>query len=92
MKGAELRAAKVRSIASLEDFVDQGAFMGVVADYYTLGRAAATIVHRHQGGRHLRDMPVAADQNPVLKINGPTTRALGIRILEVVLKRAVMVE
>ena len=90
--GAELRAAKVRSIAAIETFVEEGALMGVVADYYELGRAAATIVQRHQGGRRLQDMPVLADQNPVLKINGPTTRALGVKIPEAMLKRAVIVE
>src|SRR5262249_41300994 len=90
--GAELRAAKVRSIASLEAFVEQGAFMGVVADYYTLGRAAATIVQRHQCGQRFSDLPVLADHNPVLKINGPTSRALGVKIPDALRKHAVMVE
>jgi len=90
--GAELRAAKVRSIASLEAFVEQGAFMGVVADYYTLGRAAATIVHRHQGGQQLSNMSLLADPNPVLKVNSTTARALGITIPEPLRKRAVIVE
>lgn len=90
--GAELRAAKVRSIASLEAFVEQGAFMGVVADYYALGRAAATIVHRHLGGQRLQDMPVLADPNPVLKINGTTGRALGVAIPDAIRRRAVIVD
>jgi len=90
--GAELRAGKVRSIASLEAFVEQGAFMGVVADYYTLGRAAAAIVHRHQGGQQLSNMPLLADPNPVLKVNSTTARALGIMIPEPLRKRAVIVE
>jgi hypothetical protein len=37
-------------------------------------------------------MPVASDQNPRLKINDPTTRALGITIPAAVLKRAVTVK
>jgi ABC-type uncharacterized transport system substrate-binding protein len=90
--GAELRAAKVRSIASLEAFVEHGAFMGVVADYYSLGRAAATIVQRHQGGQPLSSMPVLADPKPVLKVNGTTARALGITLPEPLRKRAVLVE
>jgi putative ABC transport system substrate-binding protein len=89
---AELRAGKVRSIASLEAFVEQGAFMGVVADYYTLGRAAAGIVHRHQGGQQLSNMPLLADPNPVLKVNSTTARALGITLPEPLRKRAVTVE
>ena len=88
----ELRAAKLRTIGGLEGFVDQGAFMGIVADYYTLGRAAATIVHRHQGGQRLADMPVLGDRNPALKVNGPTSRALGLKIPDALRKRAVVVE
>jgi ABC-type uncharacterized transport system substrate-binding protein len=90
--GTELRGAKVRSIASLEAFVEQGALMGAVADYYALGRSAATIVHRHLAGQRLQDMPVLADQNPELKINGTTRRAFGVRIPEDIRKRAVIVE
>jgi ABC-type uncharacterized transport system substrate-binding protein len=92
MVGAELRAAKVRGIASLEAFVEQGALMGVVADYYTLGRAAATIVHRREGGQQLAKMPVLADPNPALKVNGTTARALGVTLHEPLRKRAVIVE
>ena len=89
---AELRAAKVRSFTAIEEFVEQGALMGVVADYYTLGRAAATIVHRHEGGQQLSTMPLMADPNPTLKINGTTARALGLTIPESLRKRAVFVE
>jgi putative ABC transport system substrate-binding protein len=90
--GSELRTAKVPSIATLEVFVENGALMGVVADYYTLGREAATIVHRHEGGQPLANMPVLTDPNPVLKVNGTTARALGVTIPEPLRKRAVIVE
>ena len=90
--GAELRAAKMPSLTPLEEFVEHGALMGVVAHYYTLGRAVAAIVHRHQGGQQLSTMPVVADQNPTLKINGTTARALGVVIPDAIRKRAVVVE
>jgi len=90
--GAELKAARVKSIAAIESYIDHGALMGVVPDYHQLGKAAATIVHRHQGGQKLQDMPVQADRDPVLKINGATGRLLGITIPELVRKRAIVVE
>ena len=90
--GAELRAAKVRSIASIEAFVEHGALMGVVADYYALGRAAATIVHRHQGGQRLQEMPILADRDPVFMVNATTSRALNVEIPAALRKRARIVE
>jgi ABC-type uncharacterized transport system substrate-binding protein len=90
--GAELRAAKVKSIAAIETYVDNGALMGVVPEYTDLGKLAATIVHRHQGGQKLQDMAVLADREPVLKINGATSRALGVAIPDAIRKRAVLVE
>ena len=90
--GAELKAAKVRSIAAIETYVDHGALMGVVPEYGDLGKLAASIVHRHQGGHRLHDMGVLADREPVLKINGATSRALGVTIPDAVRKRAVIVE
>jgi ABC-type uncharacterized transport system substrate-binding protein len=90
--GAELRAAKVRSIAALESYVDQGALMGVVPEYQQLGRAAAAIVHRHRAGQRLQDMPIQADREPVIKINVTTSRALGVAIPDALRKRAILVE
>jgi ABC-type uncharacterized transport system substrate-binding protein len=92
MVGAALRAAKVKSIAAIETYVDHGALMGVVPDYHDLGKAAAAIVHRHQGGQRLHDMAVQADREPVLKINGATSRALSVAIPDEIRKRAVIVE
>jgi ABC-type uncharacterized transport system substrate-binding protein len=90
--GAELRAAKVKSIAAIETYVDHGALMGVVPEYADLGKLAAGIVHRHQGGQRLHDMAVLGDRDPVLKINGATSRALSVAIPDVIRKRAVIVE
>ena len=90
--GAELRAARVKSIAALDTYIDHGALAGVVPDYNKLGRAAATIVHRHQGGQKLQDMPVETDKDPLLKVNGVTSRALSVAIPEAIRRRAVIVE
>ena len=90
--GTELRAAKVKSIAAIETYVDEGALIGVVPEYHDLGRLAASILHRHQGGQRLQDMAVLADREPVLKINGATSRTLGVTIPDAIRKRAVIVE
>jgi putative ABC transport system substrate-binding protein len=90
--GAALREARVKSIASLEPFIDHGALLGVVPSYYQLGKAAAAIVQQHQGGRRLQDMPVETDQDPVLKINATTSRLLKVTIPDAVRRRATFVE
>ena len=90
--GSELRAAKLKSIASLESFIEKGALMGLVPDYRELGKAAAIIVHRHEQGAKLKDMPVQTAKKPLLMINKATSRALNINIPEALLKQAVVVE
>jgi hypothetical protein len=43
-------------------------------------------------GQRLHDMAVLGDRDPVLKINGATSRALSVAIPDVIRKRAVIVE
>jgi ABC-type uncharacterized transport system substrate-binding protein len=90
--GGELRAGKVKSIAALESYVDQGALMGLVPGYRELGRAAAMLVHRHVKGQALQEMAVEADRAPLLKINLATARALNVAIPETLRKRAILVD
>ena len=90
--GAKLREAKVKSIGSLESFIKDGALIGVVPDYYQLGKSIASIVERHQKGEKLQNIPVATVKEPTLMINKTTADLLQIAIPEDVLKRAVLVE
>jgi len=90
--GSELKAAKVKSIGSIEGYIENGALVGVVPDYYELGKAAATIVHRHQGGQKLKDIAVQTAKEPVLLINKTTSQALNINIPEGLLGKAIIVE
>jgi ABC-type uncharacterized transport system substrate-binding protein len=90
--GSELRAAKIKSIASIDTFIEKGALMGVVPDFHELGKAAAMIVHRHQQGTKLKDMPVQRAKKPLLMINKGTSRALNVKVPEAFLKTAVTVE
>jgi len=57
-----------------------------------LGKAAAMIVHRHQQGTKLKDMPVQAAKKPHLMINKTTSKALNIKMPDALLKQAEIVE
>lgn len=84
--GSQLRVAKVKSIGSVKAFIDNGALIGVVPDYYEMGRAVATIVDRHQKGERLQDIHVHQGyrtKEPILMINETTSDILDFNIPEV---------
>ena len=66
--------------------------MGVVFDYYQLGRTVARIVARHQIGEKRQNRPIAPVEEPYLLINKTTSDILNINIPEAVLKKATIVE
>jgi len=90
--GSQLRAAKIKSIGEIQSFIENGVLMGVVIDYYQLGRAAAKIVDRHQKGEKLQNIPIGKVKEPYLLINKTTSDILNIKIPEAVLKKAIIVE
>jgi len=90
--GSQLRTAKVKSIGAIKSFIENGVLMGVVIDYYQLGRAAAKIVDRHQKGEKLQNIPIEKVEEPYLVINKTTSDILNIKIPEAVLKNATIVE
>lgn len=90
--GAELKAAEVKSIGSIKRYIDKGALMGVVTDYYKLGEAAATIVDRHEKGEKLQDIPVYTERKPVLVINKTTSQLLNVKVPSDLLAGAVIVQ
>jgi len=90
--GSQLRAAKVKSIGAIKSFIENGALMGVVIDYYQLGRTVARIVDRHQKGEKLQNIPIEKVEEPYLVINKTTSDILNINIPEAVLKKAIIVE
>lgn len=93
--GAQLRVAKVKSIGCLKAFIDNGALMGVVPDYYEMGRVAATIVDRHQKGEKLQDIPVQQGyrmKEPTLMINKTTSDILNFSIPEALKEKAIIVD
>jgi putative tryptophan/tyrosine transport system substrate-binding protein len=90
--GSCLRTAKVKSIAATKRFVENGALMGVVTDYYRLGKTVAKIVDRHQKGEKLQNISIEKVENPYLVINKTTRDILNINIPEAVMKKAIIVE
>ena len=90
--GSELRAAKVRSFGATKEYVDGGVLLGLVPDYYKLGKAAAGIVDRHEKGEKLQNIPVATDEEPTLLINKATARLLNVTIPEELFAKATFVE
>ncbi len=90
--GDKLRVAKVKSIGSIKRFIDNGALVGVVPNYYRVGKSAAKVVDRHQKGEKLQIIPVYLPEEPILVINKTTADVLKITIPETLLKKAVIVE
>ncbi len=93
--GSQLRVAKIKSIGSIKAFIDNGALIGVVPDYYEMGRAVATIVDRHQKGEMLQDIPVHQGyrtKEPILMINKTTSDILDFNIPVALLKKAIIVD
>jgi ABC-type uncharacterized transport system substrate-binding protein len=90
--GSHLRTAKVKSIGAIKSFIENGVLMGVVFDYYQLGRTVARIVDRHQKGEKLQNIPIAKVEEPYLLINKTTSDILNINIPEAILKKATIFE
>jgi len=90
--GSKLIEAKIKSFCSIQSYVDNGALMGVVSDYYQLGKASASIVDRHKKGEKLHNISIEITRDPTLVINKTTANLLNITIPEAVLKKVILVE
>jgi putative ABC transport system substrate-binding protein len=90
--GRQLRAAKVKSFAPIKDFVTKGILMGLVPNYYVLGKEAAKIIDSHQRGIKLQDIPIVTVKEPRFVINTTTANLLEMTIPEEILKKALIIE
>jgi putative ABC transport system substrate-binding protein len=90
--GSRLKTAKIKSIGAIKRFIENGALMGVVVDYYQLGKTAAGILDRHQKGEKLQNIPIKRVEKPYLVINKTTSDILNINIPEAVLEKATIVK
>ena len=78
--GKALSKGKVFSIGAQKDYIRHGVSIGIVPDYYHLGRVAAGYIHRHKTGESLAEIPIYQVKNPQLLINETTRRQLGLDI------------
>ncbi len=90
--GSRLTKAGILSIGAQKEYVLKGVLMGLVPDYYKLGKAAANILDRHVKGEKLKDIPVQIDKNPKIAINEKTGKVLKISIPEELSRNAVIIE
>jgi ABC-type uncharacterized transport system substrate-binding protein len=90
--GSKLRESQIKSFGSIQSYVDNGALMGVVSDYYQLGKVSASIVDRHQKGEKLHNIPIEITKDPTLVINKTTAALLNITIPEALVKKVILVE
>jgi len=88
--GTKLKQARIASFGSLKDYIEGGVLMGVVVDYFSLGKAVATIIDKHQRGTNLQDIPVVMPSAYFLCINRTTKLLLDFPIPETLMKRAVL--
>ncbi len=89
--GEKLKIAKIMSIGAQKDYIDNGALLGLIPDYYQLGTVAAGIIDRHRKGEKLENIPVHTVRKPTLFINETTRKALGISISIELLKKATII-
>jgi ABC-type uncharacterized transport system substrate-binding protein len=90
--GSQLRTAKIKSIGEIMSFIENGVLMGVVIDYYELGKAVSKIVDRNQKGEKLQDIPIEKINKTSLVINKTTSDILNIKIPEAILKKTTIVK
>ena len=87
--GAKLKEARIASFGSLKDYIEGGLLMGFVVDYFSLGKAVATIIDRHQKGTKLQDIPIVMPSAHLLCINRTTKDLLEFPIPEKLMETGV---
>lgn len=80
--GEKLAQGNIPSIAAQEDSIKGGALVGLVPDYYVLGKLAAGIVDQSRKGRKMGEIPVAIPKDFRLVVNKRTCDLLGIQLPE----------
>jgi len=78
--GQSIKAVDILSIGALKEYVSEGVLIGLVPDYFNLGREAASILDRHMKGEALSNIPICTKTNPKILINETTRKLLGVDI------------
>lgn len=87
-----LKELKVASLAAIKEHVDNGALLGLVPDYYLLGKKAARVLDRHYNGENLAEIEVQREDNPKLAINNKTKKEITIEIPTSLLRKAIKID
>ena len=78
--GEMLLKARIPSFGVIASYAENGAVMGISADYLKLGEAAGNMVDGHLNGQSLQNTPVFSANEPRVLINTTTADALGLKI------------
>ncbi|MBT8362721.1 MAG: hypothetical protein KJO32_17360, partial [Deltaproteobacteria bacterium] len=88
--GRKLLEGGIKSFGSSEEYIAGGVLMGIVVDYFSLGKSAAAIVDNHLNGKELQDIPVEIPSDYHLMINNQTRKLLGISLAESLQSKAIL--
>ena len=78
--GQSIKMIDILSIGALKEYVSGGVLLGLVPDYFNLGREAATILDSHMKGEALSNIPIYTKTNPKVLINETTRKLLDVNI------------
>ena len=78
--GKALQQTQLMSIGAQSGYIKAGVLMGLVPNYYDLGRVAASLVERHLTGQKMGDIPVYKAQTSRLLINETTLGRLKLSL------------
>lgn len=87
-----LKKIKIASLGTMKEHVDNGALLGLVPDYYNLGKKAAQVLDRNYRGEPLSQIEVQKEENPKIAINESTRKAIKVKIPRSLLKNAIIIE
>ncbi|MCW8886572.1 MAG: ABC transporter substrate-binding protein [Cellvibrionaceae bacterium] len=91
--GQKIQKAGLIAIGAHQDYARYGVLAAVMPDYYRLGEAAATQLHRHYHGGILNDIPVYSITTEYnLIVNRKTQDLLGIDISKSTHKNVVFID
>lgn len=87
-----LKDIGIPTIGAQKEYIDAGALMGLVPNYYKLGEEAALILDRCEKGEKLENIPVVTEDNPKILVNRKTKDYFNIAIPEDLLDQVVYIE
>ncbi len=77
---AALRKTNLKTIANSVDYIREGALIGMVADFYTIGQSCGDTLLRVQSGKNIAQMPIGTIKFPDIMMNQDTIQRLNIKI------------